>query len=131
MDRRRVRRRRPQHVRTDPHDLPRVGDPAFQLFLGHPPTLSDEPLDLRLRSKPYRSTMPDKDRFSPLGVAAAACIACCAPLLLSFLAGLGLASTVCFRTVGIALVGLAAIVAIVRHRRRPAACAADASCRCD
>lgn len=61
-----------------------------------------------------------KDGFSPLGLGAAACVACCAGPILAFFGGLGiagLASTLLIGTLGL-LISAAAIAAVVVVRRR-------------
>ena len=59
--------------------------------------------------------------FSVIGVGTAACIACCAPLLLGFLGSLGiagLASTLLIGVGGLAIAAVAtAALVIVRNRR--------------
>ena len=65
---------------------------------------------------------PTRNSFGLLGVAAAACVACCAGPLLAFLGGLsiaGLASTTFIGGLGfvIAIVAAAGFIGVRRHRR--------------
>lgn len=63
--------------------------------------------------------------FSVIGIGAAACLACCAPLLLGFIGSLGiagLASTLFIGVGGLAITALA-IAALVVARRRTNTCA--------
>lgn len=77
---------------------------------------------------------PDGSRTSGLGllgIAASACLGCCAPLLVGLLGGLtvaGVAAAVFVGTAGVALAvaGVIAIV-VVRRRRRSQACSSTAS----
>jgi hypothetical protein len=81
------------------------------------------------------TTTQRKDGFGVLGIGAAACIACCAPLILAFLGGLGLAATFWFGAAGLVVAALAVGGFLMfRHRRQPATegatCSADGSCGC-
>jgi hypothetical protein len=69
-------------------------------------------------------TKTSKDGFSVLGLAAAACLACCAGPILALLSGLGiagLASTLLVGATGL-LITVAAVAAIVVVRRRRPSC---------
>jgi hypothetical protein len=80
------------------------------------------------------ATTQDKASFSALGIGAATCIACCAPLILAFVGGLGLASSAWFGIVGVGVAVLAVIGTIVLRRQMAASgdddCATDAPCGC-
>ena len=79
------------------------------------------------------TTTERKEGFGLLGIGAAACVACCAPLVLAFLGGLGLASTAWIGGLGVALASAPAVgLLVVRRRRRrrkcEVVCSADGSC---
>ena len=76
------------------------------------------------------TTTDRKDGFGLLGIGAAACIACCAPLLLAFLGGHGLASSIWIGGLGVVIAVAAAVgFAVARRRRRcDDTCAADGAC---
>jgi len=70
-------------------------------------------------------TDDNKGPFSVIGVGAAACLACCAPLVLGFIGSLGiagLASTLFVGVGGLAIAALA-VAAFAVVRRRKANCA--------
>jgi hypothetical protein len=90
----------------------------------------------RSRTVPHMSgpTTDPTDGFGLVGVGIAACVACCAPLIVGVLGGLGLAGVAAtFVIGGVSLViTIAAVLAYVLFRRRTAArdgesCAADGS----
>ncbi len=65
-----------------------------------------------------------RDRPGLIGVAIAACIACCIPVLVVVLGGIGVAGLVSTAFVGVAglvvaVVACAAAVVVVRRRRAP------------
>jgi hypothetical protein len=74
--------------------------------------------------------------FGVVGIGLAACAACCAPLILGFLGGLGMGGLTAWFVVGSAgvVLGLAAGFGVLGYRRwRSAArgeCATDGSCGC-
>lgn len=74
---------------------------------------------------------PRRSGFGILGVGAAACVACCAPLILGVLGGLtaaGLASSLVFGAGGLAIAAAAAAAfVVIRRRSRARACRADTS----
>jgi glycerol-3-phosphate acyltransferase PlsY len=74
------------------------------------------------------ATHRDHSGFSVLGVGIAACLACCAPLVLGFLGGLGLAGVALALVIGVAGLVLTAIAlaAFLLYRRRVASCRAPA-----
>ena len=81
------------------------------------------------------ATTKGNDGFGVLGIGAAACVACCAPLIPALLGGLGLAASLWFGVVGVVVAVVAAVTfVVVRRRRRSiaegATCAVDGSCGC-
>ena len=71
------------------------------------------------------TTTQPKDGFGVLGIGAAACVACCSPLILAFLGGLGFAATFWFGAVGLAAAAVVAVsVLVIRRKRQPAVTAA-------
>lgn len=67
-----------------------------------------------------------KDSFGILGVGAAACVACCAGPILTFLGGFsvaGIASTWLIGGTGFVITAVAAAFVVVRRRRRQSRCA--------
>lgn len=73
-----------------------------------------------------RAKRTPKDSFSVVGVGAAACVACCVPLVVALLGGVGIAgiaSAWVFGGGGLAIAVLVAAATLLTVRRRQQACA--------